>query len=93
VCWLIGDGHVWPIASAWLMGSPPGREKLATDARHDQFAFVSQIAVEDDGIRALAQNFWIQADSAGIGLDCRAGSPGTRGPRFHFAERPQDVKG
>jgi hypothetical protein len=35
-------------------------EKLAKDARHDQFAFVSQIAVEDGGIWALAQNFfWI----------------------------------
>jgi hypothetical protein len=37
------------------MGSPPGWGKLATDPRHDQFAFVSQIAVEDDGIRALAK--------------------------------------
>ena len=24
---LIGAGHVWPIASAWVMGSPPGWRK------------------------------------------------------------------
>jgi hypothetical protein len=54
-------------------GIAAGPGKLATDAQHDQFAFVSQIAVEDDGIRALAQTSGFQVGSAGIGLDCRAG--------------------
>src|SRR5277367_4118479 len=35
----------------------------------------------------LAKISGFQVDSAGIGLNCRAAEPGTRGSRFHFAER------
>jgi hypothetical protein len=41
----------------------------------------------------LAKTSGFQVDSAGIGLNCRAAEPGTRGSRFHFAERAREVKG
>jgi hypothetical protein len=44
-----------------------------------RFAFVSQIAVEDNGIRPLARlpkTSGFQVDSAGIGLYSRAAEPG-----------------
>ena len=41
----------------------------------------------------LPKTSGFQVDSAGIGLNCRAAEPGTRGCRFHFAEHAREVKG
>jgi hypothetical protein len=50
------------------MGSPPGWRKLAAIARHDQFAFASQIAVEEEMASGrLPTTSGSQVDRAGIG--------------------------
>jgi hypothetical protein len=41
----------------------------------------------------LPKTSGFRIDSAGIGLCCWAAEPGTRGSRFHSAERAREVKG
>jgi hypothetical protein len=78
---MIRAGQVWPIASAWLDGIVAGLGKN-TPRMHDMIN--SPIAVEDDGIRALAETSGFQGR-----LDYTAGrvGPGRAASRFHFAEK------